>query len=127
MPADGVVPTEASTETPASDPNGSHRCWLRPVGEGDDVTGVWFEVRHGQRVLHEMIKRQVAEIPVGCRGGGCGVCRVRVVEGDYRTRRMSRKHVSEAEEADGLALACRLIPTSDLVVELAPPTVDLRR
>ena len=33
---------------------------------------------------------------------------------------MSRKHVSEAEEADGIALACRVIPSTDLVVELAP-------
>ena len=40
-------------------------------------------------------------IRVGCRGGGCGVCRVRVVDGDYETLRMSCKHISEEEQASG--------------------------
>jgi ferredoxin len=109
----------SSSTWTAAPPEGVHRCWIRPVGD-DAVTGTWFDVTSGERLLHEMIKRQVSDIPVGCRGGGCGVCRVRVVEGDYRTRRMSRKHVSEADEAVGIVLACRLIPTSDVVVELAP-------
>lgn len=50
----------------------------------------------------------------GCRGGGCGVCRVRVLSGPYRCDRMSRAHISMADEADGLALACRLWPEGDL-------------
>lgn len=29
-------------------------------------------------------------IPVGCRQGGCGVCKVEVLEGSYRARVMSR-------------------------------------
>jgi ferredoxin len=45
---------------------------------------------------------------------------VRILEGEYRTKRMSRKHVTEAAEADGVALACRVIPTTDIVIELAP-------
>lgn len=116
MPADGVLSADVIVPpTP-----GTNRCWIRPAGTGADVTGTWFDVRQGERLLHEMIKRQVADIPVGCRGGGCGVCRVRVIEGDYRTKRMSRAHVSEADEAAGIALACRVIPTSDIIVELAP-------
>lgn len=57
---------------------------------------------------------------IGCRGGGCGVCRVRIVAGDYRTTRMSREHVSEADEAAGYALGCCLYPQSDLVLAAAP-------
>jgi ferredoxin len=116
MGADGVISTD-SVGTPGA---GSNRCWIRPTGSGDELTGTWFEVRADERLLHEMVKRQVADIPVGCRGGGCGVCRIRVVEGEYTTKRMSRQHVSEADEADGVALACRVIPTTDLIVELAP-------
>lgn len=115
MPADGVLAPEAVTDRPV----GTFRCWLQPRGEGDDVTGSWFDVVDGERLLHEMIKRGVSDIPVGCRGGGCGVCRVRILDGDYRTKRMSRKHVTEADEAEGVALACRVIPTSDIVIELA--------
>ena len=57
-------------------------------------------------------------IPVGCRGGGCGICRIRVLSGDYKTEKMSRKHVSEEEQARGMALACRVYPRSDLRVEV---------
>lgn len=57
-------------------------------------------------------------IPVGCRGGGCGVCKVQVVEGAYHTRKMSRACLSEEEEADGVVLACKLFPESDLALQV---------
>lgn len=62
-------------------------------------------------------------IPVGCRRGGCGVCRVQVLAGTYRVEPMSRSHVSEEEQREGYALACRLVPESDLTLRLAlrPP------
>jgi ferredoxin len=53
-------------------------------------------------------------IPVGCRGGGCGVCKVRVTDGAYRTRKMSRACVTAEEEEAGVVLACKLFPDSDL-------------
>ncbi|MBP2227919.1 ferredoxin [Azospirillum agricola] len=61
-------------------------------------------------------------IPVGCRQGGCGVCRVQILSGSYRLQPMSRAHVSEAEERAGYALACRLIPESDLDLRCARRT-----
>ncbi len=57
-------------------------------------------------------------ISSGCRGGGCGICRVQVLEGTYRCGRMSRTQVPEADEAGGFALACQLYPQSDLLVSL---------
>jgi len=53
-------------------------------------------------------------IPVGCRGGGCGVCKVKISRGDFSTRKMSRAWVSETEEAGGVVLACRCYPRSDI-------------
>jgi ferredoxin len=53
-------------------------------------------------------------IPVGCRNGGCGVCKVQVLSGSYAARVMSREHVSEDDEAQGRVLACRVKPTSDI-------------
>jgi ferredoxin len=61
-----------------------------------------------------------AAIPVGCRRGGCGVCRVHIVEGSYTTTPMSAAHVSPEEQAKGYALACCIFPHSDLLVETAP-------
>lgn len=57
-------------------------------------------------------------IPVGCRGGGCGVCKVRVTAGGFQTQKMSRSCVSEEEEKSGVVLACKLFPTSDLALEV---------
>lgn len=57
-------------------------------------------------------------IPVGCRNGGCGVCKVKIIEGACTRRVMSRAHVSLEEEQAGYALACRIIPTSDLTVSV---------
>jgi len=79
----------------------------------DDAT----EVRAGEPVLSALEQSGLASVPVGCRGGGCGVCKVRVVEGPYHTGRMSRAQVSEAEERQGFALACRLYADGPLVLE----------
>lgn len=88
------------------------------LGGGEPVS---FTVAAGHKVLHEMAKGGRAPLVVGCRGGGCGACRVRVIAGTYETLRMSARHVSPADLADGVVLACRIVPTSDLVVEPAPP------
>ncbi|MAI91245.1 2Fe-2S iron-sulfur cluster-binding protein [Ponticaulis sp.] len=53
----------------------------------------------------------------GCRGGGCGICRVRVLKGDYSCGTMSKAEVTEEERKQGFALACKLTVESDLEVE----------
>ncbi|MGE0482547.1 MAG: 2Fe-2S iron-sulfur cluster-binding protein [Gammaproteobacteria bacterium] len=81
-------------------------------------TGECFSCAEGQNVLAAMARLGHRGIPVGCRGGGCGVCRVQVLgKARYRTLRMSRAHVSAADEAAGIALACKLIPDQDLTVK----------
>ena len=57
-------------------------------------------------------------IPVGCRGGGCGVCKVHVLSGSYTNRVMSREHVSVEDEAQGRVLACRVRPTSEIALRV---------
>jgi ferredoxin len=57
-------------------------------------------------------------IPVGCRGGGCGVCKVEVVSGTFEAEVMSAEHVSASDLEAGRVLACRVRPTSDLVVRV---------
>ncbi|GAA0692047.1 hypothetical protein GCM10009104_18860 [Marinobacterium maritimum] len=62
-------------------------------------------------------------IPVGCRGGGCGKCRIRVLQGNYFSKRMSRAWISPQQEAEGTVLACRVFARSDLVIEPDPPEI----
>lgn len=65
-------------------------------------------------VLEGMASLGYKYVPLGCRGGGCGICKVKVVAGSYDKRVMSRAHVSEEDEASHRVLACRIWPTSDL-------------
>ncbi len=67
----------------------------------------------GQSVLDAMVGRASA-VEVGCRSGGCGVCRVEVLRGDYECGLMSADQISAECQARGIALACRLFPNSDL-------------
>lgn len=57
-------------------------------------------------------------IDVGCRGGGCGVCKIRVVNGSFSSKKMSKAHITDKELQDGFVLACRIFPTSDLEIEV---------
>jgi ferredoxin len=63
-------------------------------------------------------------IKVGCRRGGCGLCKVKILKGKYSSRKMSRAHVSELEEAEGFALACRVIPEGDLLVQAQSDNIN---
>lgn len=65
-------------------------------------------------VLKSMEQLRRKGIPVGCRNGGCGVCKVQIVDGSFEARKMSRAVVSAEEEAKGCVLACRIYPRSDL-------------
>ena len=81
-------------------------------------TKEFFNCRAEQNVLAAMECLGRKDIPVGCRGGGCGICRVQVVgSGRYHTLKMSRAQISEKDEVAGICLACKLIPESDLTVK----------
>ncbi|QOF80338.1 2Fe-2S iron-sulfur cluster binding domain-containing protein [Variovorax sp. 38R] len=75
-----------------------------------------YSCRADQTLLSGMEQLGRKGIPVGCRGGGCGVCKVRIESGAVRRERMSRCHVSVEEEAQGYVLACRAYPQSDLAL-----------
>lgn len=67
------------------------------------------------------LKNMPRRLPVGCRRGGCGICRVRVQSGEYRSDAMSRAHVSQYDEAEGIVLSCCIYPLSDLSLRLETP------
>lgn len=91
--------------------------------EGSDAS---FTCRGDQRVLEALnatwfgpggSKRP--DLKVGCRRGGCGVCRVQVLAGDYDTDAMSAAFVDDQERCAGYALACCIFPRSDLLLRPA--------
>lgn len=77
-------------------------------------TGESFACDSAQSVLEGMARLGRRGIPVGCRGGACGVCKVEVLSGCIERKAMSRSHVSEEDEKKWQVLACRIFPSSDL-------------
>jgi len=60
-------------------------------------------------------RNQFIPIPTGCKQGGCGMCKIKVLEGEY-SQEVIRSHeaLSDAEVENGYALACCMVPKSDL-------------
>ncbi len=79
-------------------------------------TGEEFRCAATQSLLGAMEALGRRGIPVGCRGGGCGVCKVRIDVGRVHTETMSRACVSAEEQRQGFVLACRAYPKSDLTL-----------
>src|SRR5256885_6387134 len=56
---------------------------------------------------------------IGCRRGGCGICKVDLHSGavEYRVT-IAATVLSAAERAAGVCLSCRAIPLGDVVIRL---------
>ncbi|MDI9348638.1 MAG: 2Fe-2S iron-sulfur cluster-binding protein [Candidatus Symbiobacter sp.] len=82
-------------------------------------TGEVYACAVGESLLAGMIRLGRRGIPVGCVNGGCGVCKVKVSAGRAeKLGPISRAHVTEDEENQGFALACRFGPASDLSLDV---------
>jgi ferredoxin len=77
-----------------------------------------FPCSETDSLLSGMLKACARGVPVGCRGGGCGVCKIRVISGDYETGAMSASHINEQDKANHVVLACRVYPRSDIRIEV---------
>jgi len=79
-----------------------------------EETGEKYRCSSSESLLSGMERLGKKGIPVGCRGGGCGICKIKVSQGNIEKRVMSREHISQLEEEEGLVLACRVRPLSDI-------------
>lgn len=79
-----------------------------------EETGESYRCSPQESLLVGMERLGKKGIPVGCRGGGCGVCKVEITAGSFEKKVMSREYVSVEDEAAGRVLACRVRPTSDV-------------
>ena len=63
---------------------------------------------------------------VGCRRGGCGICKVDVLEGSYTYNRpVADSVLSEQERADSTCLSCRAVPDEDLTIQMRDASLRL--
>jgi ferredoxin-NAD(P)+ reductase (naphthalene dioxygenase ferredoxin-specific) len=69
----------------------------------------------GATILEAALAAGVA-YPHGCRSGNCGGCKSRLHAGEVELGPYSEYALSEAERGEGLILACRAMPWSDVTV-----------
>jgi len=83
----------------------------------EQLSGARFYCQPHQSVLHAMERHAKRCVPVGCRGGGCGRCKVKIISGKYQCGPMSSAHVPATAREQGEVLACRVYPLSRLEIE----------
>jgi CDP-4-dehydro-6-deoxyglucose reductase len=87
-----------------------------------DVTvlpdGVRISAASGETVL-AALGRAGLRYRIGCRRGGCGICKLHLVGGEVRYERpIAESVLSEDEKVEGICLSCRAIPITNVLVEL---------
>ena len=87
--------------------------------------GQQVPIRDGETVLEGLFRAGYA-YTVGCRRGGCGICKADLRRGSVSYRKTIASTVlTEAERADGTCLTCRAVPDGDVTIALR--TGPLRR
>jgi len=83
-------------------------------------TGESYLCATTESLLQGMLRLGRRGIPAGCVNGGCGVCKVQILQGEVTTLGpVSRAHVSAEEEARGCTLACRVAPQTAVQLAVA--------
>jgi ferredoxin len=79
----------------------------------------------GETVLEGLFRAGYA-YTVGCRRGGCGICKADLRRGTVSYRKtVAGTVLTDSERADGTCLTCRAVPDGDVTIELR--TGPLRR
>ncbi|MGD9531223.1 MAG: 2Fe-2S iron-sulfur cluster-binding protein [Dehalococcoidia bacterium] len=56
---------------------------------------------------------------VGCKRGGCGICKVHLVAGEVAYERpIAAQVLTDDERVEGICLSCRAVPLTNVVIEL---------
>ncbi len=89
----------------------SNRVQLQPSGNE-------FEVSDGETILDAALEHGVS-FPYGCQNGFCGVCKARIVSGEYEYQdKYNAQSLTEDELANNVVICCKAEARSDLVVEV---------
>lgn len=75
-----------------------------------------FQVNEGERILDAGLHQGIA-LPYGCRGGACGACAASLISGEIEYPDGFPPGLSEDDHAKGLALLCKAVAKSDLVIK----------
>lgn len=68
--------------------------------------------------LLDAVNRQGFEIPYACKGGGCGLCKIKVHDGHFERLKCSKAVLSDEERLMNYTLACKTYPKSDMKISI---------
>ena len=90
-----------------------------------DPTGEEIYLPDGETVLGGLYAAGYA-YTIGCRRGGCGVCKVDLLEGRVTyDHPVADEVLPSKEREDGVCLTCRAVPDSDVTVRLRTGSLRL--
>ena len=73
----------------------------------------------GEETLLKALGRAGLRYRVGCKRGGCGICKVQLKLGEVSYERpIAESVLSDDERVEGICLSCRAVPLTNIVIEL---------
>jgi len=80
--------------------------------------GVHVEARDEETLLRALARAGL-RYRVGCKRGGCGICKVQLKLGEVRYERpIADSVLSDDERVEGICLSCRAVPITNIAIEL---------
>ena len=80
--------------------------------------GVRVVAREDETLLRALARAGL-RYRVGCKRGGCGICKVQLKLGEVRYERpIADSVLSDDERVEGICLSCRAVPITNIVIEL---------
>ena len=80
--------------------------------------GLQVNAAEAETVL-KALSRAGLKYRIGCKRGGCGVCKVQLVLGEVRYERpVADSVLSDDERVEGICLSCRAVPITNIAIEL---------
>lgn len=77
-----------------------------------------FDVHEDETILDAALRNNLL-LRYGCKHGGCGTCKVRLLDGDVDEHGSSFA-LSPSDRAEDLVLACASVPLDDCVIDVEP-------
>jgi ferredoxin len=92
---------------------------VRPVAEVTILPdGIRVPAQDGDTLLRAL-SRAGLRYRVGCKRGGCGICKVQLKLGEVSYERpIAASVLTDDERVEGICLSCRAVPLTNIVIEL---------
>ena len=78
---------------------------------------------HEQESLLDAANRLGFKIPYACKGGGCGLCKIKVQDGQFERLKCSKAVLNDEEIEMNYTLACKTYPKSHMEILIDLPKV----